>query len=52
MISAIAPVIVVTVDASIVPLVLPSRVLRIVAANDVSVRVIASLPKPVILDDE
>ena len=48
--SAVEPVRVVTVEASICPVVLPSRVLRAVAAIVVSERVTASLPRPEIPD--
>ena len=40
----------VTVPASIAPVVLPSRVLRTETASVVSERVAASLPRPVMLE--
>ena len=48
--SAAAPVSVVMLLASMVPEVLPSRVLRTETARVVSERVAASLPSPVMLE--
>ena len=48
--SAAAPERVVTAVASMVPEVLASRVLRTAAVSEVSERVTASLPRPVMLE--
>ena len=49
--SAADPVTVKTVLASIVPVVFPLRVLRVAAVIEVSLKVTASFPKPLIPDD-
>ena len=48
---AAVPVRVVTVAAFTAPVVLPSSVFKTVVASDVSLKVTASFPKPLIPDD-
>ena len=52
LISEAEPEIAVTVEALIIPVVLPSSVFNTDAATDVSLKVTASSPNPLIPDDE